>query len=64
MDLVKMIRELKAEEQRLDESIAALESLSRNRRRPGRPTKWLTEQIRHPASKRSEKPLKKRLKKG
>jgi hypothetical protein len=56
MELVKMIRELKAEKQRLDEAIAALERLSRNRRRAGWPTKWLEGQIRHPVGKRSEKP--------
>jgi hypothetical protein len=56
MDLVKMIRELKPEKQRLDEAIWALERLSgRNIRRRGRPPKWLKEQIRRPVDGRSEK---------
>jgi hypothetical protein len=46
MDLVKMIPELKAEKQRFDQAIAALERLFADRRRPGWPTKWLQGPIR------------------
>jgi hypothetical protein len=42
MDLHKMIMELQAERQRLDEAIQALERLSAgNARRRGRPPRWL-----------------------
>jgi hypothetical protein len=46
MDLLRMISELQAEKQRLDEAIEALERLSagKNRRR-GRPPRWLKEQM-------------------
>jgi hypothetical protein len=46
MDLHKMIIELQAERQRLDEAIEALERLSSgNLRRRGRPPRWLKEEI-------------------
>jgi hypothetical protein len=42
MDLLKMISELQAEKQRLDEAIQALERLSAGKlRRRGRPPGWL-----------------------
>lgn len=42
MDLLKMIAELQAEKERLDEAILALERLSaRKLRRRGRPPRWL-----------------------
>jgi len=47
MDLHKMIVELQAERQRLDEAIEALERLSKGNhlRRRGRPPRWLKEEI-------------------
>lgn len=46
MDLHKMIAELQAERQRLDEAIQALECLSAGKvRRRGRPPRWLHEEI-------------------
>jgi hypothetical protein len=45
MDLVKMIAELQAERQRLDEAIQALERLSAGKiRRRGRPPSWLKDE--------------------
>jgi hypothetical protein len=46
MDLLKMIGELQAERQRLDEAIQALERLSAGKiRRRGRPPSWLKDEI-------------------
>ncbi len=46
MDLHRMIAELQAERQRLDEAIQALERLSAgNARRRGRPPAWLKDEI-------------------
>ena len=46
MDLHKMITELQAERQRLDEAIQALERLSVGQaRRRGRPPTWLKEEV-------------------
>jgi hypothetical protein len=45
MNLSKMIAELQAERDRLDEAILALERLSvSNSKRRGRPPRWLQEQ--------------------
>jgi hypothetical protein len=46
MDLNKMIAELQAERERLDQAILALERLSAGQtRRRGRPPRWLKEQL-------------------
>lgn len=46
MDLVKMIAELQAERQRIDEAIGALERLSAGKiRRRGRPPSWLKDEM-------------------
>jgi hypothetical protein len=46
MDLHKMIAELQAEKERLDEAIQALERLTAGKiRRRGRPPRWLSEEI-------------------
>jgi hypothetical protein len=46
MDLLKMIAELQAERQRIDEAIQALERLSAGKvRRRGRPPGWLKDEI-------------------
>lgn len=46
MDLVKMIAELQAERQRIDEAIQALERLSAGKlRRRGRPPSWLKDEM-------------------
>jgi hypothetical protein len=46
MDLQKMIAELEAERDRLDQAIIALERLSAGEtHKRGRPPKWLKEQI-------------------
>ncbi len=46
MDLLRMIGELQAEKERLDEAIQALERLSaRKLRRRGRPPRWLKSEI-------------------
>jgi hypothetical protein len=56
MDLLKIIIELKAERQRFDEAITALERLRmRNTRRRGRPLKWLKGEIQGRVDGRSEK---------
>jgi hypothetical protein len=58
MDLLKMITELQAERDRLDEAIQALERLSASGklRRRGRPPRWLKEEIeRQAASGAAEK---------
>ena len=48
MDLHKMISELQAEKNRLDEAIQALERLSAGKiRRRGRPPRWVSEQLKH-----------------
>ena len=44
MDLHKMIIELQAERERLDQAIEALERLSKNAPRRGRPPAWLKKQ--------------------
>jgi hypothetical protein len=56
MDLHKMIAELQAERQRLDEAIAALERLSAGKqlRRRGRRPRWLTEEIQRQSSTEGE----------
>ncbi len=57
MDLHKMIAELQAERQRLDEAIVALERLSEGKaRRRGRPPGWLKDEIERqsPGSEKSE----------
>lgn len=57
MDLHKMIVELQAERQRLDEAIQALERLSAGKaRRRGRPPGWLKDEIlrQAPGSEKSE----------
>jgi hypothetical protein len=48
MDLLKMINDLQAEKQRLDEAIQALERLSAGNklRRRGRPPRWLKDALR------------------
>jgi hypothetical protein len=59
MDLLKMIAELQAERQRIDEAIQALERLSAGKmRRRGRPPSWLKDEIqRHgPDSEDIEEP--------
>jgi hypothetical protein len=46
MDLNKMIFELQAEKERLDEAIQALERLSAGAiRRRGRPPRWIADEI-------------------
>lgn len=46
MDLNKMIAELQAERERLDQAILALERLSAGQtRRRGRPPRWLKDQL-------------------
>ena len=54
MDLHKMIAELQAEKQRLDEAIQALERLSAGKagrvRRRGRPPRWLKEEMQQSAA--------------
>lgn len=56
MDLQKMIAELQAERDRLDEAIQALERLSSSQtRRRGRPPAWLKEEVQRQAPG-SEKP--------
>ncbi|HWF47798.1 MAG TPA: hypothetical protein VG168_12385 [Bryobacteraceae bacterium] len=47
MDLLKMINDLQAEKQRLDEAIQALERLSAGNklRRRGRPPRWLKDAL-------------------
>jgi hypothetical protein len=56
MDLLKIIIALKAERQRLDEAITALERLRmRNTRRRGRPPKWLKGEIQGRVGGRFEK---------
>lgn len=48
MDLHKVIAELQAEKNRIDEAIQALERLSAgNARRRGRPPNWIVEQLKH-----------------
>lgn len=67
MDLSKVIAELEAEKQRIDDAIQALERLSAGKpRRRGRPPKWLKEEIQHPgpASEGSEESAPTRSKKG
>jgi hypothetical protein len=67
MDLVKMIAELQAERQRIDEAIQALERLSAGKlRRRGRPPGWLKEEIqRHEAdSEDDEEPPPTRSRRG
>jgi hypothetical protein len=59
MDLLTMIGELRAEKQRLDEAIAAVERLSKNRSRQGRPPNWLNGQIGRTVEELSQKPLRK-----
>lgn len=57
MDLHRMIAELQAERQRLDEAIQALERLSAGKaRRRGRPPAWLKAQVQKqaPGSEKSE----------
>lgn len=57
MDLHKMISELQAERQRLDEAIQALERLSAGKaRRRGRPPGWLKDEIQKqaPSSEKSD----------
>jgi hypothetical protein len=57
MNLHKMIAELQAERQRLDEAIQALERLSAGKtRRRGRPPNWLKERMKRQAlgSEKSE----------
>ena len=51
MDLHKMIAELTAERNRLDEAILALERLSAGKlRRRGRPPRWVAEELKHKAA--------------
>jgi len=51
MDLHKMIVELQAERQRLDEAIQALERLSAGKvRRRGRPPRWLKDEVQRQSS--------------
>jgi hypothetical protein len=46
MDLHKMIAELQAEKERLDEAIQALERLTAGKiKRRGRPPRWLADEI-------------------
>ncbi|MBV8550035.1 MAG: hypothetical protein JOY54_01955 [Acidobacteriaceae bacterium] len=46
MDLLKMIAELQAERDRLDQAIIALERLSAGKaKRRGRPPRWLREEM-------------------
>jgi len=57
MDLHRMITELQAERQRLDEAIQALERLSAGKaRRRGRPPAWLKEEVQKqgPGSEKSD----------
>lgn len=56
MDLHKMIAELQAERQRLDEAIAALERLSAGKqfRRRGRRPRWLAEEIQRQSAAEAE----------
>jgi hypothetical protein len=59
MDLSKMIAELQAERQRIDDAIEALDRLMAGKpRRRGRPPKWLKEETpRHgPGSETAEEP--------
>jgi hypothetical protein len=58
MDLLKMIAELQAERQRLDEAIQALERLSAGKiRRRGRPPGWLKDEMhRHGPDSEEEEP--------
>jgi hypothetical protein len=53
MDLLKMINDLQAEKQRLDEAIQALERLSAGNklRRRGRPPRWLKDALSSTSSK-------------
>jgi hypothetical protein len=53
MDLLKMINDLQAEKQRLDEAIQALERLSAGNklRRRGRPPRWLKDALSSATSK-------------
>lgn len=53
MDLLKMINDLQAEKQRLDEAIQALERLSAGNklRRRGRPPRWLKDALSSTISK-------------
>jgi hypothetical protein len=67
MDLVKMIAELQAERQRIDEAIQALERLSAGKvRRRGRPPSWLKDEMQRqgPNSEDQESSLPPRGKKG
>ena len=41
MDILKMLAELRAEREQIDEAILVLERLARGKRR-GRPPKWMT----------------------
>ena len=43
MDLNKILRQLYAERERIDEAMAVLQRLSGDGKRRGRPPKWLTE---------------------
>jgi hypothetical protein len=57
MDLTKMISELQAEKQRLDEAIFALERLSAGKaNRRSRPLRWLEEREREELSADAEIP--------
>jgi hypothetical protein len=67
MDLVKMIAELQAERQRIDEAIQALERLSAGKlRRRGRPPGWLKEEMQRqgPNSEDDEEPPPTRSRRG
>lgn len=53
MDILKMLAELRAEKQRLEEAILTLERLARGQgRRRGRPPKWMSTPDPAPATKR------------
>jgi len=57
MDLTRMIAELKAEKQLLEQAMAALERLAANSPRHGRPPNWLKGQIQAaPTGRRKKSP--------
>ena len=43
MDVSKILAELKAEREQIEQAILSLERLARGRGRPGRPPNWLAE---------------------
>ncbi len=59
MDVNKMLQDLRAEREQIEEAILSLERLARGRgKRRGRPPSWLSEmrKVTKPASKGKEKP--------